>query len=233
MKTMRALRSDDEVRRFLVELRKISAREYAVAVIGFTWGLRVGDILALRAKDILKLHHNKARIVDELRLIEQKTGKKSAPCVVTGEVNTALQLYFKGRRIGIDDSPLFVSRKKGPGGAPKPISRWQVCRNFKRAAEAAQLDTEEVGTHTMRKTFGRRMIEQGKPIEKVMLHLNHSSTVVTKKYLGITEDELRQDQEDMKWNIGTRIVQSRTVKEATHAPDHKIRRQRRQSRTGH
>jgi integrase len=47
------------------------------------------------------------------------------------------------------------------------------------------------GTHTLRKTWGYQARQAGVPLELIMHKLNHSNIAMTKRYLGITDDELR------------------------------------------
>jgi site-specific recombinase XerD len=48
------------------------------------------------------------------------------------------------------------------------------------------------GWHTLRKTRGNQARQAWVPIELIQHKLNHSSITVTKRYLGITDDELQQ-----------------------------------------
>jgi site-specific recombinase XerD len=51
-----------------------------------------------------------------------------------------------------------------------------------------------ISSHSMRKTFGRRVYFQNNESEKALMYLmdlfNHSSMSITKKYLGIRQEEL-------------------------------------------
>ena len=69
-----------------------------------------------------------------------------------------------------------------------PINRVQAYRIIKEAAQAAGLD-EYVSCHSLRKTFGYFAWKQGVPPAMLMDIYNHSSYRVTKRYLGIEQDE--------------------------------------------
>ena len=49
---------------------------------------------------------------------------------------------------------------------------------------------EEIGTHTMRKTFGYFFYKQYKDVAKLQKILNHSSPSITLIYIGIDQDEI-------------------------------------------
>lgn len=48
---------------------------------------------------------------------------------------------------------------------------------------------ENVGTHTMRKTYGYQLYQAGVDVTRIQNMLNHSSPNVTLRYIGITRDE--------------------------------------------
>ena len=67
-----------------------------------------------------------------------------------------------------------------------PISRVQAYRVLNDAARELKLD--EIGTHTMRKTFGYWHYKQHKDIAILQDIFNHSAPSITLKYIGINDD---------------------------------------------
>lgn len=58
------------------------------------------------------------------------------------------------------------------------------------------IDLEAVGTHTMRKTFGYHYYKRTKDVATLMEIFNHSAPSITKRYIGITQDEIDKSLED-------------------------------------
>lgn len=81
-----------------------------------------------------------------------------------------------------DDEPLFKSQK----GDNKPIGVVRAWGLLKDAAEKCDLD--EIGTHTLRKTFGYHFYQQYKDVALLQEIFNHSSPSVTLRYIGINAD---------------------------------------------
>ena len=87
-----------------------------------------------------------------------------------------------------DNEYLFASRK-GAG----PISRVQAYRILNRAARDVGLD--EIGTHTLRKTFGYHFYRANHNVAMLQQLFNHSSPSITLRYIGITQDEIAEEWE--------------------------------------
>ncbi|MCT4587769.1 MAG: tyrosine-type recombinase/integrase [Carboxylicivirga sp.] len=148
--------------------------------LGTFWGLRISDLLSLKWDDIL----NK----DKLILIEKKTGK-------TREIKINLQLQrhildcHKGIEPRTTDDFIFTSQKN----TVYSIQRINII--FKEIRELYNIDIKNFSTHSMRKIFGRAIFDQsGTKAELALVKLsqlfNHSSTQITRTYLGIAKDEL-------------------------------------------
>ena len=81
-----------------------------------------------------------------------------------------------------EEEYLFQSRK----GKDKPISRVQAYRILNSAG--AKVGLKEIGTHTLRKTFGYWHYKQNKDVALLQEIFNHSAPSVTLRYIGINED---------------------------------------------
>ncbi len=163
---------------------QIALRNYILLVIGFNTALRIGDILNLTWDDVYSNGAVKAHIT----VREQKTGKENV-ILLNEQANDALLLYYSRMAEGRneDSNPyLFPS----PRNNSKPISRSQAYRIVRVAAEKCGM--ENVSCHSMRKTFGYQAWKKGVSLTLLTCVFNHSSQEITKRYLGIAQDEKDQ-----------------------------------------
>ena len=167
-------------------LAKQSKRNELLFIIGINVGLRVSDLLQLKVFDVL----NRANIV-----ITEKKTKKVKKFYVNETVNQLVEAFVKSENITDAEAYLFESRKGGP------ISRIQAYRILNSAFEEVGLVSRncngiltegQMGTHTMRKTFGYHAYKNGVSIELLMDIMNHSSVTQTLKYIGITEQKKKE-----------------------------------------
>ena len=167
-------------------IRKLfNEREYKISLliaIGTFWGLRIGDLLKFKWVDILEK--------DGFVMIENKTGK----CREI-KINPQLRQHIKECYIQIkpnsNDEAIFLSQKNSVFS----IQRVNVI--FKGIKSKYNLRISNYSTHSMRKTFGREVFSKsGTNAELALVKLsqlfNHSSVMVTRRYLGISREELLQ-----------------------------------------
>lgn len=157
-------------------IRYTSARDLFMFNMGINTGLRVSDIVPLQVKNVKGKTH--------LLITEQKTGK-SKRFMLPKVTREAIEDYIKNMT---NDDYLFVSRK-GNGH----ISTTQAYRTLQKAADA--LGRDDIGTHTMRKTFGYHHYKKNKDVATLQMLFNHSAPSITLKYIGITADEIDKTME--------------------------------------
>lgn len=125
---------------------------------------------------------------DKFTLNEKKTNKRRVV-----KINADFQQHIKQCHdaLGIknDSEKCFLSQKK------VVYSTQRINVLFKEIKRKYNLKIEHFSTHTMRKTFGRKVFESaGENANMALMRLselfNHSNVSVTKIYLGIREKEL-------------------------------------------
>jgi len=150
--------------------------------IGSFWGLRISDILKLKWEDILDK--------DEFTITEKKTSKKR-----TIRINPQLNLHIKDcyqnirpRRL---DEFILISQK----GTVYSIQRINVI--LKDIKIKYKVNIKNFSCHSLRKTFGRQVYNQNSEnseiaLVKLMELFNHSNVAITKRYLGLRQEELME-----------------------------------------
>jgi site-specific recombinase XerD len=167
------IRDIKKIKKMKAYLLKHNERDYLMFVLGINSGLRISDLLHLNVTDVAGK--------DSIVVREKKTGK-TKQFALSDTCKKAIAEYLE--HTDVTEGALFASRKGG-----EAITRMQAWRVINEAAQAAGV-TENVGTHTMRKTFGYHALRQGVDIAYLMQCFNHSSAAITKRYIGITQDEL-------------------------------------------
>ena len=153
-------------------------RDHLLFIMGINNGLRAGDLIKLKVKDVQYL-----KVGDTLTIKESKTGKDNI-LVINKIVFKALRNYLDTVQPA-DDAFLFASRK-GNG----PIQSQAVSKLVKKWTKAINL-RGNFGAHTLRKTWGyiQRTIH-AVGFEIICKRYNHSSPAVTMRYLGIQDKEV-------------------------------------------
>ena len=155
-----------------------SPRDRLLFVMGVNNGIRTGDLLKLKVKNV---KHLKAG--DFITIREGKT-KKDNVLVVNKTVYKALKNHLDTIQLN-DDDYLFKSRK-----GKKPIQTKAVNRMIKNWTKAINLKGN-YGAHTLRKTWGYiQRTKHGVGFEIICKRFNHSSPSVTMRYLGIQDKEV-------------------------------------------
>jgi integrase len=162
------------------ELLKDKPRDLLLFVLGINNGLRCGDLLRLKVKDIAHL-----KISEYTRLTEGKTSKQNY-LMMNASSYRALH-YFLARTNPSEDAYLFASKK-----GKSPITIQRVNALVKEWCRAIGLKGN-FGAHTLRKTWGYHMrMTYGKGFELIAMRFKHSNPTTTMRYLGIEQEEVDQ-----------------------------------------
>ena len=179
MNTVQPIRSKSQVMDIAAYLRGKSERDYILFLFGIYSGLRISDILPLKVRDV----KGKSR----LYMREQKTGKERSI-----SINKELQKPLADYVSDLEEwEYLFPSRQRTSRikkeQETKPLTRQRAIQILK--AACARFGIENIGTHTLRKTFGYHMYQDTKDIATIQAIFNHSSPTVTFRYIGIDQDK--------------------------------------------
>ena len=160
-------------------LKRGQLRNYVLIVLGAHTALRISDLLCLKWVDVYDEERGEFRA--HVTITEKKTGKTKT-IALNKQVLHALRLYFPYQR----GDYIFVSNRKNG----KAISRVQAWRIIHAAVIAVGI-MGKIGCHSLRKTWGYHAWTSKAVSPVVIMDIyNHSSYEVTRRYLGVAQDDL-------------------------------------------
>lgn len=170
------LRNKDQIElvRALLKETRYGLRNRLIFDLGINNGLRTGDILKLKAKDVCN--------VSQLQIREGKTGK-SRMIIFNSSLQQEIITYINNRKY--QSEWLFPN----PNNPAKHITTQAVYRLFKRLANGHR-DLRGLTAHSMRRTFGYWYYHRTHDIATLMTVFNHSSQAITLRYIGVTDDKV-------------------------------------------
>lgn len=150
-----------------------------------------GAYLGLRAKDLLNIRWMDVLGKEEITVKESKTGKDR-----TITINESLKeiLKYASNQIALSgrfkiDNYLFANRKG------QKFTIQYANRLLKYTLKTYGVKTQNASTHTLRKTFGKRVWEMDGQSERSLVYLsqifNHSNVGITRRYIGIVQEDIR------------------------------------------
>lgn len=174
MNTVEPIRDKSMVTDISDYLKIKNERDYVLFNMGIYVPMRISDLLKLKVRDV--------RNRSEISVREKKTGKEQK-MPLNPLMKSILKSYIADKE---DYEYLFASRQRNGSKQDKPISRQQAYNILNDAARHFMLSN--IGCHTLRKTFGYHFYQQSKGIAELQEIFNHSSTNVTKRYIGLTQE---------------------------------------------
>ena len=189
-------------------------RNYTIFVLALNTGLRMNDILTVRLSDIWDFQTN--TILVPFSIKESKTGKYADNITLSPTIQSTLREYILTMKHCTPDTPLFPSQKQKPKshntttiqslsgdlisthtpnkndtGCMERKSYWRILHSVALALGV------QVSCHTPRKTFARFIYDSYKgslvenqftALDLVQQMLRHSSSAITLRYIGITDE---------------------------------------------
>lgn len=176
MNIVEPIRDLDLVKDICKYLKNKNERDYIMVLIGFYSGLRISDILKLKVKDV--------KSKSSINIREKKTSKQRI-----FQINPYLKKELE-KYIYENDLDMETYLIKRQGRANKPIGRDRAYKILQDVADHFGL--HDIGTHTLRKTFGYHFYMQTKDIVTLQLIFNHSDPSITLRYIGIEQDGINK-----------------------------------------
>ncbi|EPC8421475.1 MULTISPECIES: site-specific integrase [Bacillus cereus group] len=168
MNFVQPIRDPEQIQQLKDYFKEKSLRNYILFIMGINTGLRISDILKLKV------------VGSHISMREKKTGKQKR-IQITAALKRELKWFIEERE---EQEYLLQSRQ----GKNRPIGRSMAYKILSGAA--AEFGLDEIGTHTLRKTYGYHMYMQTKNIALLMEIFNHSLEKVTLRYIGVNQDAM-------------------------------------------
>lgn len=169
--------------------RMIAQRNKMMFLIGINISLRASDLITLRWNFFFDDDGN-FKDFYTLQPKKQRKQKKFVKLFFNQVVKKAILDYVKEYPIEDMNEYLFKSRKGD--GSISERALWKIIVD---ATSEAGID-KNVGSHTLRKTFGYHVWHNAEDKEKALVMLmsifNHSSVATTKKYIGLMDEEIEE-----------------------------------------
>jgi integrase len=149
--------------------------------IGVFTGLRMSDLLILKYSDLLN---------SETFYIKEKKTQKQRSIKVNKDLKEIVSRIVQKSKVNDLEQLIFINKY-----GTKSIDKSYVNVKIKEIIKLYRIRLEgNVSTHTFRKTLGRRVMEVNNYSNESLILLmdlfGHSSMSITKRYIGIREQEI-------------------------------------------
>jgi len=166
----------------IIRLEKDKEYKFCLLVsIGVFTALRITDLLTLKYSNILD---------NDIFLFTEKKTKKERSIKVNSTLKEIVQRVYDISGVTNKDEFIFLNKY-----GTKCIDKSYVNVKLKELFIKYRIRVKgNVSTHTFRKTLGRRVVEvnnySNESLVLLMELFGHSNMGITKRYLGITKDEI-------------------------------------------
>lgn len=199
--TVFPIKSRDQLDAMASWLRANADPKYLLGfILGINLGLRANELLELKCSDIFfpsgeirYIMGDYANTTDRISVFQEKVDKRrglylNASCV------HAIQWYYGDGANHYNDGYIFASREGGH------IEVDTLRKVLKKAAKACGIK-QNIGTHTLRKTFGYFHYQSNHDIVFLQRLFGHSSALITMRYIGIADEEEKKAYHDVSIDL--------------------------------
>lgn len=193
--------SEEEIERILLLLvrkieqapdenkRMIARRNKMLFLIGINIGLRASDLCNLKYSFFMN-EDGSFKDCYSLQPKKQKRTKKFVKLYFNNAIKKAIEEYISYYPVEYIEEYIFRSRTGNKAITEKSL--WKIINDL-----VAEVGIEKnVGSHSLRKTFGRFAYQRAEDKNHALVVLQtifgHSSTTVTSRYIGLTDDEVSE-----------------------------------------
>lgn len=152
--------------------------------VSLFFGTRVSDTLSIRWDMLMD---ENLSIRKSFEITEKKT-KKHRKITINEDLARYIKSTFERIKPEHLDDFVFVSQKK----SVYSIQRLNVL--LKEYRDKYNLNVKNMSCHSLRKGFGAELYKRGDKSENMLIQLsiifNHSSTAITRRYIGITDQHI-------------------------------------------
>lgn len=164
-------------------------RDSLLLATGFMTGLRISDILRLTFSDILN---------GDMLIINEKKTSKRREIPLSKDYKKHVEDCFKALGLSDASKPMFQSYQGSV------ITIQMVNKILHGLKDRYHLSIEHFTSHSLRKTFARRIYDTAKDREYALIKLGsvlgHSNNVsITRRYLGIKREEILDCYAALDW----------------------------------
>jgi integrase len=164
-------------------------RNYLLFTMGINSALRSGDLRSLKVADVLD---QKGDIKKYLYMRVKKTGRE-IKIAINLAMREAIEYYLTKAKVFSPNQFLFKSKRSS-----KSLSNVDLFYLIKGWTKAVGLVNERYSAHSLRKTWGYQARKyHGASIDMISEKLGHRSSNVTKRYIGIDQEEINKMEEEI------------------------------------
>ena len=159
----------------------VGRRDYAICQLLYTYGVRGGQVRALRLQDIDWAHN-------QILFRASKHGKDSL-LPLTAQVGESLLDYLKSARPSCQDSHVFLTARAPCHALVHSNSLSAI---VERHLRAAGIEVRSKGAHGFRHGFATRMLQEGHSLKAIADVLGHRHLATTFIYTKVDFNSLKQ-----------------------------------------